>query len=134
MRRSAVRLAAAAGSAAPRTTADYLGVLERHWSPAVPRAPKANNIVVDYARGCWITDMSGRKYLDFQTGIGVANTGHCHPRCVLSGGRRGVGLAANRGPVGVARAAVSCGVWEGGRVTRAASQSGSPSSRACVVA
>lgn len=63
-------------------TSRYLNVLEKHWSPAVPRAPKGNNIVVDYAKGCWITDVLGRKFLDFQTGIGVANTGHCHPRCV----------------------------------------------------
>ena len=71
-----------------------LGVLERHFSPAVPRAPKGNNIVVEHARGCWITDVHGRKYLDFQTGIGVASTGHCHPRLVRLGwahrGGRGV--------------------------------------------
>lgn len=63
-------------------TADYLGVLDKHFSPAVARAPKGNNIVVDHAKGCWITDIHGRKYLDFQTGIGVVSTGHCHPRFV----------------------------------------------------
>ena len=73
MRRSLSRL-----SAAPT---DYLAVLKQRWSPAVPRSPKGNNIVADYAKGCWITDVHGRKFLDFQTGIGVANTGHCHPRC-----------------------------------------------------
>lgn len=30
---------------------DYLGVLEKHFSPAVARSPKGNNIVVDYAKG-----------------------------------------------------------------------------------
>lgn len=60
---------------------DWTGILEKHWSPAVPRAPKGNNLVVDYAKGSWITEYgTGRKYLDLQTGIGVANTGHCHPR------------------------------------------------------
>jgi len=59
---------------------DYVGVLEKHFAPAVARAPKGNNLVVDHASGCWITDVRGRKYLDFQTGIGVASTGHCHPR------------------------------------------------------
>lgn len=72
MRRSFNAMAAA--------TKDYVGVLEKHFSPAVPRAPKGNNIVVDYAKGCWITSIEGQKYLDFQTGIGVASTGHCHPR------------------------------------------------------
>jgi 4-aminobutyrate aminotransferase-like enzyme len=69
MRTSALRLAK-----------DYLGVLEQRFAPAVARAPKGNNIVVDYAKGCWLTDVNGGKWLDFQSGIGVANTGHCHPR------------------------------------------------------
>ena len=36
-------------------------------------------IVVDTARGSWITDVSGKKYLDCTSGIGVTSTGHCHP-------------------------------------------------------
>lgn len=32
--------------------------------------------------GCWLHAASGRKYLDFTSGIGVTNTGHCHPRVV----------------------------------------------------
>ena len=69
-------------SAAAPSGKDFLGILERHFSPAVPRAPKGNNLIVDSARGAWITDVTGRKYLDFQTGIGVTSTGHCHPRVV----------------------------------------------------
>jgi len=36
-------------------------------------------IEVDRAEGCWITDRSGKRYLDFISGIGVANLGHAHP-------------------------------------------------------
>ncbi|MGL4512496.1 MAG: aspartate aminotransferase family protein [Lacipirellulaceae bacterium] len=32
--------------------------------------------------GCWLYAESGRRYLDFTSGIGVTNTGHCHPRVV----------------------------------------------------
>jgi acetylornithine/N-succinyldiaminopimelate aminotransferase len=39
-------------------------------------------IVVDRAEGCWITDRSGKKYLDFISGIGVATIGHAHPAVV----------------------------------------------------
>jgi acetylornithine/succinyldiaminopimelate/putrescine aminotransferase len=39
-------------------------------------------IEVDRADGCWITDRSGKKYLDFISGIGVANLGHAHPAVV----------------------------------------------------
>ncbi len=91
MRAAALRSSAAAGAAGASsraagwsrrsyTTAEALGILERHFSPAVPRAPKGNNIVCKEAKGSWLTDVSGRKYLDLQTGIGVANTGHSHPK------------------------------------------------------
>lgn len=36
-------------------------------------------LVVDSAEGAWITDASGRRYLDLLAGIGVAATGHRHP-------------------------------------------------------
>jgi 4-aminobutyrate aminotransferase len=40
-------------------------------------------IVVERAEGAYIYDReSDRQYLDFTTGIGVTNTGHCHPRVV----------------------------------------------------
>jgi hypothetical protein len=72
-----------AGSARSHyTQAHALQVLASHWSPAVPRAPKGNDIVCASARGNYVTDVSGRRYLDFQQGIGVGNTGHSHPRVV----------------------------------------------------
>jgi acetylornithine/succinyldiaminopimelate/putrescine aminotransferase len=37
---------------------------------------------VDHARGCWVFGRNGKKYLDFISGIGVANIGHAHPRVV----------------------------------------------------
>ena len=64
------------------TQAHALRVLGDHFSPAVPRAPKGNDIVCASARGNYVTDVSGRRYLDFQQGIGVGNTGHAHPRVV----------------------------------------------------
>ncbi len=67
----------------PYTEASALSILEKHFSPAVPRAPKNNNMVAASAKGSWITDIYGKKYLDLQTGIGVASTGHCHPKCVI---------------------------------------------------
>jgi len=32
--------------------------------------------------GSYVWDQDGRRYLDFTSGIGVVNTGHCHPRVV----------------------------------------------------
>ncbi len=34
------------------------------------------------AQGCYYFDEQGNRYLDFTSGIGVINTGHCHPRVV----------------------------------------------------
>ncbi|CAJ1411058.1 unnamed protein product [Effrenium voratum] len=40
------------------------------------------NLVFERGLGSWIFTSDGEKYLDFSTGIGVANLGHCHPRVV----------------------------------------------------
>ncbi|MDC7126283.1 MAG: aspartate aminotransferase family protein [Spirochaetales bacterium] len=42
----------------------------------------STDIVVDRGEGCWFYDKDGNKYLDFTSGIGVTNTGHCHPKVV----------------------------------------------------
>jgi 4-aminobutyrate aminotransferase len=39
-------------------------------------------IEADRAEGSYIYGVDGRKYLDFTCGIGVTNTGHCHPKVV----------------------------------------------------
>ena len=39
-------------------------------------------ILVECARGSYIYDQDGNAFLDFTCGIGVTNTGHCHPRVV----------------------------------------------------
>lgn len=39
-------------------------------------------IVVERAEGAYLYDVEGNQYLDFTSGIGVTNTGHCHPRVV----------------------------------------------------
>ena len=34
------------------------------------------------AEGIYLFDKDGARYTDFTSGIGVTNTGHCHPRVV----------------------------------------------------
>ncbi len=45
------------------------------WSRIFP-------IEAERAEGCYIYAVDGKKYLDFTCGIGVTNTGHCHPKVV----------------------------------------------------
>jgi acetylornithine/succinyldiaminopimelate/putrescine aminotransferase len=37
---------------------------------------------IDHANRSFIYDTSGKKYLDFISGIGVSNIGHCHPKVI----------------------------------------------------
>ncbi len=39
-------------------------------------------LVVKSARGVWVEDVDGNRFLDFNSGIAVCNTGHCHPKVV----------------------------------------------------
>jgi 4-aminobutyrate aminotransferase len=41
-----------------------------------------SHVVVERAEGCYLYDAEGQRYLDFTSGIGVTNTGHCHPKVV----------------------------------------------------
>lgn len=41
-------------------------------------------IYVDHAKNAEIWDVEGRRYIDFTGGIGVLNTGHCHPKIVAA--------------------------------------------------
>ena len=45
------------------------------WSRITP-------LVVERGQGCYLYTPDGTAYLDFTCGIGVTNTGHCHPRVV----------------------------------------------------
>src|SRR5688572_19235575 len=50
-----------------------------HMSPVWGRI---FNFVADRAEGLYIYTTDGKKLLDFTCGIGVTNTGHCHPKVV----------------------------------------------------
>jgi 4-aminobutyrate aminotransferase len=56
-----------------------------HLDPAelMPRAiGRYTPLVVDHGRGLYVWDTAGDRYADYTSGIGVVNTGHCHPRVV----------------------------------------------------
>jgi len=52
-----------------------------HVSPVWNRI---TNLVVDHAKGAYVYDVNGNRYLDFTSGIGVTSTGHCHPKVVAA--------------------------------------------------
>ncbi|MEY2453782.1 MAG: 4-aminobutyrate aminotransferase [Acidimicrobiaceae bacterium] len=58
--------------------------LERYDSAMAGVLPGYFEIVAERGEGCWITDVEGRRFLDFGSGIGVTNVGHCHPLVVAA--------------------------------------------------
>jgi 4-aminobutyrate aminotransferase len=53
----------------------------QHLSPVWTRY---TDILVDRGEGVYLHASDGRRYLDFTSGIGVTNTGHCHPAVVAA--------------------------------------------------
>ncbi len=40
------------------------------------------DVVIARAKGIWVWDVEGRKYLDFLSAYSAVNQGHCHPRLI----------------------------------------------------
>lgn len=57
------------------TYTESLSHLSPVWTHYTP-------IIASRAEGCYVYDQDGAAYLDFTCGIGVTNTGHCHPHVV----------------------------------------------------
>jgi 4-aminobutyrate aminotransferase len=49
-----------------------------------PLLKQSSGITAVRGEGCYLFDASGRRYLDFASGIGVTSTGHCHPKVVAA--------------------------------------------------
>src|SRR5688572_7704169 len=54
---------------------DSLQHLSPVWSHLTTMQPERGE-------GIYLYDTAGTRYIDFTSGIGVTNTGHCHPRVV----------------------------------------------------
>jgi 4-aminobutyrate aminotransferase / (S)-3-amino-2-methylpropionate transaminase / 5-aminovalerate transaminase len=50
--------------------------------------PAGEPVIVARARGCVVTDIHGKDYLDFTAGYFVNNAGHCHPRIIEAATRQ----------------------------------------------
>lgn len=55
---------------------------EQNFPHMTPAWSRIFNFVADRAEGSYIYTDDGRRLLDFTCGIGVTNTGHCHPKVV----------------------------------------------------
>jgi ornithine--oxo-acid transaminase len=70
----------AVDTAAPRETAEFVA-LDEQWSThnyhPLP-------VVIAHAEGAWVTDVDGRRYLDFLAGYSALNFGHRNPDLIAA--------------------------------------------------
>jgi 4-aminobutyrate aminotransferase len=64
------------------STSDYSEAYAQALAHLSPVWTHYTPIIASRGEGCYLYDLDGREYLDFTCGIGVTNTGHCHPRVV----------------------------------------------------
>ena len=57
-------------------------LIERDSRVVSPSYTRGYPLVVERGEGCMIEDVDGNRFLDFNAGIAVVATGHCHPRVV----------------------------------------------------
>ena len=57
-------------------------LIERDARVVSPSYTRCYPLVVERGEGSMIEDVDGNRFLDFNAGIAVVATGHCHPRVV----------------------------------------------------
>ncbi|MBJ7452309.1 MAG: aminotransferase class III-fold pyridoxal phosphate-dependent enzyme, partial [Blastococcus sp.] len=62
-------------STPPATTAEHIALLEQVTARNYDPLP----VVLSEGSGAWVTDVEGRRYLDFLAGYSALNFGHAHP-------------------------------------------------------
>jgi 4-aminobutyrate aminotransferase len=59
-------------------------VIERDQKVLSPSYTRPYPLVAERGAGAMVTDVDGNRFLDFNAGIAVVATGHCHPRVVAA--------------------------------------------------
>src|SRR3974377_1615730 len=57
-------------------------LIERDHQVVSPSYTRGYPLVAERGEGAMVEDVDGNRFLDFNAGIAVASTGHCHPRVV----------------------------------------------------
>src|SRR5437899_2117629 len=66
----------------PGPDADAIEAADKKYVMRPWSNPAGEPVIVAKARGCTITDIHGKEYLDLTAGYFVNNAGHCHPRII----------------------------------------------------
>lgn len=71
------------GTPADDIEADDAKYVMRPWTH-----PKGEPVIIAKAKGCTVTDVHGKQYLDLTAGYFVNNAGHCHPKIAEAASRQ----------------------------------------------
>src|ERR1051325_2130604 len=63
-------------------TADQIEAADKQYVMRPWTHPAGEPVIVAKARGCTITDIHGKEFLDLTAGYFVNAAGHCHPRII----------------------------------------------------
>jgi 4-aminobutyrate aminotransferase/(S)-3-amino-2-methylpropionate transaminase len=55
---------------------------QQYTAPGLQEVAQLSKLVIREGRGCWLTDMEGKGYLDFMAGVAVCSLGHSHPKYI----------------------------------------------------
>ena len=97
---SRLSTAASASAATSEATSERVRALDRL---AEGMARPMSEMEIASGSGSYLASATGERYLDFTSGIGVTNTGHCHPKVVAAAqhqmglllhGQQSVGLSS----------------------------------------
>jgi ornithine--oxo-acid transaminase len=72
------------GTAAPTTSGEHIEVVERYSAHNYHPLP----VVIAEGEGSWVTDVEGKRYLDFLSAYSALNFGHRHPALVAAAKRQ----------------------------------------------
>jgi 4-aminobutyrate aminotransferase-like enzyme len=68
----------------PRRSQELFRAEQAVLAPGTQKVALLSRLVLEKGQGRYLTDVDGRRYLDFMAGIGVCSLGHSHPRYVAA--------------------------------------------------
>ncbi len=55
---------------------------QKYIAPGIQSIALLSKLTIDRGQGCWLTDIDGNRYLDFNVGVSVASLGYSHPKYI----------------------------------------------------
>jgi 4-aminobutyrate aminotransferase/(S)-3-amino-2-methylpropionate transaminase len=57
---------------------------QKYIAPGIQSIALLSKLTIESGQGCWLTDIDGNRYLDFNVGVSVASLGYSHPKYVAA--------------------------------------------------